>query len=56
MVRAVGQDTFHPKLVSKPDMVWSNPFAEGDATSQGLGRLAINKNRYYRRVKVSNLM
>ena len=23
MVRAVGQDTFHPKLVSKPDMVWS---------------------------------
>ena len=57
MVRAVGQDTFHPKIGFKTryGMV-ANPFAEGDATSQGLGRLAINKNRYYRRVKVSNLM
>jgi len=57
MVRAVGQDTFQPKIGFKTryGMV-ANPFAEGDATSQGLGRLAINKNRYYRRVKVSNLM
>ena len=57
MVRAVGQDTFQPKIGFKTryGMV-ANPFAEGDATSQGLGRLAVNKNRYYRRVKVSNLM
>ena len=34
----------------------ANPFAEGDVSSQGLGRLAINSNRYYRRVKVANLM
>jgi len=32
----------------------SNPFAEG--TTQGLGRLKINSNRYYRRVGVKNLM
>ena len=57
MVRAVGQDTFQPKIGFKTryGMV-ANPFAEGDATSQGLGRLAVNKNRYYRRVKVQNLM
>merc|ERR1712078_733428 len=57
MVRAIGQDTFQPKIGFKTryGMV-ANPFAEGDATSQGLGRLAVNKNRYYRRVKVQNLM
>ena len=55
MVRAVGQDTFQPKIGFKTryGMV-ANPFAEG--TDQGLGRLAVNKNRYYRRVKVQNLM
>ena len=55
MVRAVGQDTFQPKMVFKTryGMV-ANPFAEG--TAQGLGRLAVNANRYYRRVKVANLM
>ena len=57
MVRAVGQDTFQPKIGFKTryGMV-ANPFAEGDVSSQGLGRLAVNKNRYYRRVKVQNLM
>ena len=55
MVRAGGQDTFQPKIGFKTryGMV-ANPFAEG--TDQGLGRLAVNKNRYYRRVKVQNLM
>ena len=55
MVRAVGQDTFQPKIGFKTryGMV-ANPFAEG--TDQGLGRLAVNANRYYRRVKVANLM
>ena len=57
MVRAVGQDTFQPKIGFKTRYgLVANPFAEGDATSQGLGRLAVNSNRYYRRVKVANLM
>ena len=55
MVRAVGQDTFQPKIGFKTryGMV-ANPFAAG--TSQGLGALQANANRYYRRVKVQNLM
>ena len=55
MVRAVGQDTFQPKIGFKTryGMV-SNPFAEG--TTQGLGRITAGSNRYYRRVKVQNLM
>jgi len=55
MVRAVGQDTFQPKIGFKTryGMV-ANPFAEG--LSQGQGALTANANRYYRRVKVSNLM
>jgi len=57
MVRAVGQDTFQPKIGFKTRYgLVANPFAEGDVTSQGLGRLAINSNRYYRRVRVANLM
>ena len=55
MVRAVGQDTFQPKIGFKTRYgIVSNPFAEG--TTQGLGRLRINSNRYYRRVAVKNLM
>ena len=55
MVRAVGQDTFQPKIGFKTRYgIVANPFAEG--TDQGLGRLRLNANRYYRRVKVSNLM
>jgi len=55
MVRAVGQDTFQPKIGFKTryGMV-ENPFSQG--TAQGNGVLTRNKNRYYRRVKVSNLM
>ena len=55
MVRAVGQDTFQPKIGFKTryGMV-ANPFAEG--TTQGLGRVKASANRYYRRVKVDNLM
>ena len=55
MVRAVGQETFQPKIGFKTryGMV-ANPFAEG--TDQGLGRLKTNSNRYYRRVQVKNLM
>ena len=55
MVRAVGQDTFQPKIGFKTryGMV-ENPFSQG--TTQGLGTLTRNTNTYYRRVKVSNLM
>jgi hypothetical protein len=55
MVRAVGENTFQPKIGFKTryGMV-ANPFAEG--LDQGLGRLQVNANRYYRRVQVKNLM
>jgi hypothetical protein len=55
MVRAVGQDTFQPKIGFKTRYgIVANPFAEG--TSVGAGALSRNTNRYYRRVKVQNLM
>lgn len=55
MVRAVGENTFQPKIGFKTRYgIVSNPFAEG--TTESLGRLQTNKNRYYRRVKVQNLM
>ena len=55
MVRAVGQDTFQPKIGFKTRYgIVANPFAEG--TDVGGGALTRNKNRYYRRVKVTNLM
>ncbi len=55
MVRAVGENTFQPKIGFKTRYgLVANPFAEG--TTQGLGRLNVNSNRYYRRVQVLNLM
>ena len=55
MVRAVGQDTFQPKIGFKTRYgIVENPFSQG--TTQGLGTLTRNSNRYYRRVKVANLM
>ena len=61
MVRAVGQDTFQPRIGFKTRYgIVANPFAEGGADplrgSAGLGRLATNSNVYYRRVQVKNLM
>ena len=58
MVRAVGENTFQPKIGFKTRYgIVSNPFAEGSASDgTGLGRLKTNSNRYYRRVKVQNLM
>jgi len=55
MVRAVGEDTFQPKIGFKTryGMV-ENPFSQG--TTQGNGTLTVNSNRYYRRVSVTNLM
>jgi hypothetical protein len=59
MVRAVGQDTFQPKIGFKTRYgLQANPFAEagtGDAAViNGAG--SANSNRYYRRVQVQNLM
>ena len=55
MVRAVGQDTFQPKIGFKTRYgIVANPFAQG--TAVGGGALVRNTNRYYRRVKVQNLM
>jgi hypothetical protein len=56
MVRAVGQDDFHPRVGFKTryGMV-ANPFAQG-ATETNLGALLKDSNVYYRRVIVQNLM
>jgi len=55
MVRAVGQDNFQPKIGFKTRYgIVANPFAEG--TNSGGGALTVNANRYYRRVRVNNLM
>ena len=60
MVRAVGENTFQPKIGFKTRYgIVANPFAEGKATDTnppGGGRLGVNSNRYYRRVAVKNLM
>jgi hypothetical protein len=56
MVRAVGQDTFQPKIGFKTRYgLVSNPFATaaGDGRT---GQSAFNQNVYYRKVLVSNLM
>ena len=56
MVRAVGENSFQPKIGFKTryGMV-ANPFAQGDVSSQGLGALTADTNKYYRRVRVTNL-
>tara|TARA_A100001011_G_scaffold395615_1_gene491148 strand:+ start:1212 stop:2603 length:1392 start_codon:yes stop_codon:yes gene_type:complete len=55
MVRAVGENSFQPKIGFKTRYgLVANPFAEG--TTQGLGALKVNSNRYYQRVTVKNLM
>lgn len=55
MVRAVDPKTFQPRMGFKTRYAMvANPFAEG--LDQGLGRLQVNSNRYYRRVAVRNLL
>ena len=60
MVRAVGQDTFQPKIGFKTRYgIQANPFAESSGSSAAAvinGAGNINSNRYYRRVQVANLM
>ena len=55
MVRAVGENTFQPKIGFKTRYgLTANPFAEG--TNAALGALNANANRYYRKVQVTNIM
>ena len=61
MVRAVGQDTFQPKIGFKTRYgLVANPFAETGAVSGAVTGVtddgSANSNRYYRRVQVANLM
>jgi|TARA_R110001583_G_scaffold12215_7_gene54390 hypothetical protein len=59
MVRAVGENTFQPKIGFKTRYgIASNPFHTGTVAASTDGSIAItaNTNKYYRRVKVSNLM
>jgi hypothetical protein len=60
MVRAIGQDTFQPKIGFKTryGMVL-NPFAKGDTALSDSDPVAagnLSSNVYYRRVRVTNLM
>ena len=60
MVRAIGPDTFQPKIGFKTryGMVL-NPFAKGDTALSDSDPVAggnVNTNVYYRRVRVTNLM
>tara|TARA_R110000744_G_scaffold139658_2_gene250773 strand:+ start:1709 stop:2989 length:1281 start_codon:yes stop_codon:yes gene_type:complete len=55
MVRAVGENTFQPKIGFKTRYgLIANPFAGGSAVRGGA--LTANDNVYYRRVKVTNIM
>jgi hypothetical protein len=60
MVRAVGQDSFQPKIGFKTRYgIQANPFAEAGASTANAvinGSGAANANRYYRKVQVTNLM
>jgi len=61
MVRAVGQDTFQPKIGFKTRYgLIANPFAETGAISGAATAVndagSANSNRYYQRVQVANLM
>ena len=59
MVRAVGEQTFQPKIGFKTRYgIAANPFHTGTvaATAEGAISITANTNKYYRRVKVTNLM
>ena len=57
MVRAVGENTFQPKIGFKTRYgLVANPFVNLDDGASGEDNLTANKNYYYRRVAVTNLM
>ena len=59
MVRAVGESSFQPKIGFKTRYgIAANPFHTGTVAAAADGALSISSatNKYYRKVKVSNLM
>ena len=59
MVRAVGENSFQPKIGFKTRYgMAANPFHTGTvaASAEGAITFTANSNKYYRRVKVANLM
>ena len=57
MVRAVGEDSFQPKIGFKTRYgVVENPFARGTAAVAAAGTIVKDLNEYYRKVVVNNLM
>ena len=57
MVRAVGEDTFQPKIGFKTRYgVIENPFARGTTALAAAGTLAADSNEYYRKILVDNIM
>jgi hypothetical protein len=57
MVRAVDPNSFQPKIGFKTRYgLVANPFVNLDDGTSGQDNLTANKNYYYRRVKVANLM
>jgi len=59
MVRAVGENTFQPKIGFKTRYgIAANPFHTGTVAAANDGAISISSatNKYYRKVKVANLM
>ena len=59
MVRAVGENSFQPKIGFKTRYgIAANPFSTGTVAAAADGSISISAstNKYYRRVKVTNLM
>ena len=59
MVRAVGESSFQPKIGFKTRYgIAANPFHTGTVAASANGAISISSatNKYYRKVKVSNLM
>ena len=57
LVRAVDPNSFQPKIGFKTRYgLVANPFVDLDDSSSATGDLTANKNYYYRRVAVTNLM
>ena len=57
MVRAVGEDTFQPKIGFKTRYgVIENPFARGTNAIAAAGTITADSNEYYRKIIVNNIM
>ena len=59
MVRAVGESSFQPKIGFKTRYgIAANPFHTGTVAASANGAISISSatNKYYRKVKVANLM